>query len=265
METVSGELFPRRMRDDAIQAALETEDGKIALGQAMAMAIQASLKLRSNLRMVLHEQEVPSIPLPIAWRAKRVHVDLSYLGWNDNGSPALGPDPFEINLQFSTSMSLASVRQHPFYTIDRAQVWIAEDIIHAEDGLLGLVLDVLPVRLADRGEAEKWVDIHSPMRDLERETGCVLSQDQPLLERFGFQRLVRLSRTAEIGTIGDVPVYDVGLPGMVILPPRKRTGRLYHDDTPRVLVETIGDDIVITAEEHLVVAVFAAASTVAIP
>lgn len=122
--------FNDTQRDELIKRALMTQDGKIALGQAMANPIRKNLDYQGVGRRVLVIDPLPQGALPVYDR----DIDVSAVVVSSNGS---APESRvfgdrvtvpEFEVVSNPTVRIAEVRRRRFNVIDRAQQKARQEI-----------------------------------------------------------------------------------------------------------------------------------------
>jgi hypothetical protein len=135
--------FTDEQRDDLIKRALMTQEGKVALGQAMANPIRRNLDYQGVGRRVLVVDPLPQGALPIYER----DIDVAAVVVSSNGaapeSRVFGDrvtvPTFEI--VSNPTVRISEVRRRRFNVIDRAQQKARQEIQANEDANIFAALD----------------------------------------------------------------------------------------------------------------------------
>lgn len=127
--------FSDEQRDELIKRALQTEEGKIALGQAMANPIRRNLDYQGIGRKVLVVDPLPQGALPVYER----DIDVAAVVVSSNGS---APESRvfgdrvtvpEFEIVSNPTVRIAEVKRRRFNVIDRAQQKARQEIQAQED------------------------------------------------------------------------------------------------------------------------------------
>lgn len=253
-------------KEMVFQAVLDEPNGLAILSQAMVEPIAISMQYRSHLRRVLDECKLSSMPepdwLPEAFLEEGGRVGHRYLTWSENGAPVLQDRPHKIDIEFTCAVEIPREKGQTFTHIDQLQVAASRFISDREQELLDQILLAVPSTHIPRCDAETWDDITGLMAG----SVGVISATTMNMNRYGMERDTRpiSTVTGQIGSIGAVEVYDMGLSGSVIFPPKKYLGRLYHHASPCVLLTRTDNTIIAKVTEQLVIAIEKTASTLTI-
>jgi len=135
--------FTDEQRDELIKRALMTQEGKIALGQAMANPIRRNLDYQGVGRRVLVIDPLPQGALPVYER----DIDVAAVVVSSNGS---APESRvfgervtvpEFEVVSNPTVRIAEVRRRRFNVIDRAQQKARQEIQAQEDANIFAALD----------------------------------------------------------------------------------------------------------------------------
>jgi hypothetical protein len=135
--------FTDQQRDELIKRALLTEEGKIALGQAMANPIRRNLDYQGVGRRVLVVDPLPQGALPVYDR----DIDVAAVVVSSNGS---APESRvfgdrvtvpEFEIASNPTVRIAEVRRRRFNVIDRIQQKARQEIQAQEDANIFAALD----------------------------------------------------------------------------------------------------------------------------
>lgn len=135
--------FSDEQRDELIKRALMTQEGKIALGQAMANPIRRNLDYQGVGRRVLVIDPLPQGALPVYER----DIDVAAVVVSSNGS---APESRvfgervtvpEFEVVSNPTVRIAEVRRRRFNVIDRAQQKARQEIQAQEDANIFAALD----------------------------------------------------------------------------------------------------------------------------
>lgn len=135
--------FNDQQRDELIKRALMTQEGKIALGQAMANPIRRNLDYQGVGRRVLVVDPLPQGALPVYDR----DIDVAAVVVSSNGSPpesrVFGDRVTvpEFEVVSNPTVRIAEVRRRRFNVIDRAQQKARQEIQAQEDANIFAALD----------------------------------------------------------------------------------------------------------------------------
>jgi len=135
--------FSDEQRDELIKRALMTQEGKIALGQAMANPIRRNLDYQGVGRRVLVVDPLPQGALPVYDR----DIDAAAVGVSSNGaapeSRVFGDRVTvpEFEVVSNPTVRIAEVRRRRFNVIDRAQQKARQEIQAQEDANIFAALD----------------------------------------------------------------------------------------------------------------------------
>lgn len=130
-------------RDEMIKKALMTQEGKVALGQAMANPIRRNLDYQGVGRRVLVVDPLPQGALPVYER----DIDVAAVVVSSNGS---APESRvfgervtvpEFEVVSNPTVRIAEVRRRRFNVIDRAQQKARQEIQAQEDGNIFAAID----------------------------------------------------------------------------------------------------------------------------
>ena len=135
--------FSDHQRDELVKRALMTQEGKIALGQAMANPIRRNLDYQGVGRRVLVVDPLPQGALPVYDR----DIDVAAVVVSSNGS---APESRvfgdrvtvpEFEVVSNPTVRIAEVRRRRFNVIDRAQQKARQEIQAQEDANIFASLD----------------------------------------------------------------------------------------------------------------------------
>jgi hypothetical protein len=135
--------YTDEQRDELIKRALMTQEGKIALGQAMANPIRRNLDYQGVGRRVLVIDPLPQGALPVYDR----DIDVAAVVVSSNGS---APESRvfgdrvtvpEFEVVANPTVRIAEVRRRRFNVIDRAQQKARQEIQAQEDANIFAALD----------------------------------------------------------------------------------------------------------------------------
>lgn len=135
--------FSDEQRDELIKRALMTQEGKIALGQAMANPIRRNLDYQGVGRRVLVVDPLPQGALPVYDR----DIDVAAVVVSSNGaapeSRVFGDRVTvpEFEVVSNPTVRIAEVRRRRFNVIDRAQQKARQEIQAQEDANIFAALD----------------------------------------------------------------------------------------------------------------------------
>lgn len=135
--------FSESQRDEMIHQALSTQEGKIALGQAMANPIRRNLDYQGVGRKALVVDPLPQGALPIYDR----DIDVSAVVISSNGSVpesrVFGDRVTipEFEVVSNPTVRIAEVKRRRFNVIDRAQQKARQEIQAQEDANVFTALD----------------------------------------------------------------------------------------------------------------------------
>lgn len=135
--------FSESQRDEMIHQALSTQEGKIALGQAMANPIRRNLDYQGVGRKALVVDPLPQGALPIYDR----DIDVSAVVISSNGavpeSRVFGDRVTvpEFEVVSNPTVRIAEVKRRRFNVIDRAQQKARQEIQAQEDANVFAALD----------------------------------------------------------------------------------------------------------------------------
>lgn len=135
--------FTDEQRDELIKRALLTQEGKIALGQAMANPIRRNLDYQGVGRRVLVIDPLPQGALPVYDR----DIDVAAVVVSSNGaapeSRVFGDRVTvpEFEVIANPTVRIAEVRRRRFNVIDRAQQKARQEIQAQEDANIFAALD----------------------------------------------------------------------------------------------------------------------------
>ena len=156
-------------RDELVKKALMTQEGKIALGQAMANPIRRNLDYQGVGRRVLVIDPLPQGALPIYER----DIDVAAVVVSSNGSAPesrvfgdrVTVPTFEI--VSNPTVRIAEVRRRRFNIIDRAQQKARQEIQAQEDANIFAALDYASdATLGGENTAQDIADAGLLKRDL---------------------------------------------------------------------------------------------------
>jgi hypothetical protein len=161
--------FNDEQRDELIKRALLTQEGKIALGQAMANPIRRNLDYQGVGRRVLVIDPLPQGALPVYDR----DIDVAAVVVSSNGS---APESRvfgdrvtvpEFEVVSNPTVRIAEVRRRRFNVIDRAQQKARQEIQAQEDANIFAALDYAgDVTLGGENTAQDIADAGLLKRDL---------------------------------------------------------------------------------------------------
>jgi len=161
--------FTDQQRDELIKRALLTQEGKIALGQAMANPIRRNLDYQGVGRRVLVVDPLPQGALPVYDR----DIDVAAVVVSSNGS---APESRvfgdrvtvpEFEVISNPTVRIAEVRRRRFNVIDRAQQKARQEIQAQEDANIFAALDFAgDVSLGGENTATDVADAGLLKRDL---------------------------------------------------------------------------------------------------
>ena len=161
--------FTDTQRDELIKRALMTQEGKIALGQAMANPIRRNLDYQGVGRRVLVIDPLPQGALPVYDR----DIDVAATVVSSNGS---APESRvfgdrvtvpEFELVSNPTVRIAEVRRRRFNVIDRAQQKARQEIQAQEDANIFAALDfAADATLGGENTAQDIADAGLLKRDL---------------------------------------------------------------------------------------------------
>jgi hypothetical protein len=135
--------FTDEQKDELIRRALMTQEGKIALGQAMANPIRRNLDYQGVGRRVLVVDPLPQGALPVYDR----DIDVAAVVVSSNGS---APESRvfgdrvtvpEFEIVSNPTVRIAEVKRRRFNVIDRAQQKARQEIQAQEDANIFAALD----------------------------------------------------------------------------------------------------------------------------
>lgn len=135
--------FSDQQRDDMIKRALLTQEGKVALGQAMALPIRRNLDYAGVARRALVVDPLPTGALPVYER----DIDVSAVVVSSNGS---APESVvrgdrvtipEFEIVSNPTVRIREVRQRRFNVIERAVQKARQEIQANEDANVFASLD----------------------------------------------------------------------------------------------------------------------------
>ena len=135
--------FSDQQRDELVKRALMTQEGKIALGQAMANPIRRNLDYQGVGRRVLVVDPLPQGALPVYDR----DIDVAAVVVSSNGaapeSRVFGDRVTvpEFEVVSNPTVRIAEVRRRRFNVIDRAQQKARQEIQAQEDANIFASLD----------------------------------------------------------------------------------------------------------------------------
>ena len=255
-----------RVMSDSVRYAiightLKTDEGIRALGLAMIEPILISMDYRSYLRKVLDNGEIDFDMLPDDIIAKNHDIGMRYLSLAGD-TPELVDEPYPIDLRFI--VGLATDESISFRLIDDGQSSAAAELIHRENMVLRHLVMVLPTISWHMDSSTPWSEIETVMSD-DGHSIDIISNHGPL-DGFGYEHRMHnrdYILSGMIGLVNDakipIPVYDMGIPGMVVFPPRRHVGRLYHRVSPSIELERSDGHITLAVEERIFVAIEATA------
>jgi len=161
--------FTDEQRDELVKRALMTQEGKIALGQAMANPIRRNLDYQGVGRRVLVIDPLPQGALPVYDR----DIDVSAVVVSSNGS---APESRvfgdrvtvpELEVVSNPTVRIAEVRRRRFNVIDRAQQKARQEIQGQEDANIFAALDfAADATLGGENTAQDIADAGLLKRDL---------------------------------------------------------------------------------------------------
>lgn len=161
--------FSDEQRDELIKRALMTQEGKIALGQAMANPIRRNLDYQGVGRRVLVIDPLPQGALPVYER----DIDVAAVVVSSNGS---APESRvfgervtvpEFEVVSNPTVRIAEVRRRRFNVIDRAQQKARQEIQAQEDANIFAALDfAADATLGGENTAQDIADAGLLKRDL---------------------------------------------------------------------------------------------------
>ena len=161
--------FTDEQRDELVKRALMTQEGKIALGQAMANPIRRNLDYQGVGRRVLVIDPLPQGALPVYDR----DIDVAAVVVSSNGS---APESRvfgdrvtvpEFELVSNPTVRIAEVRRRRFNVIDRAQQKARQEIQAQEDANIFAALDfAADATLGGENTAQDVADAGLLKRDL---------------------------------------------------------------------------------------------------
>jgi hypothetical protein len=161
--------FNDEQRDELIKRALLTQEGKIALGQAMANPIRRNLDYQGVGRRVLVIDPLPQGALPVYDR----DIDVAAVVVSSNGS---APESRvfgdrvtvpEFEVISNPTVRIAEVRRRRFNVIDRAQQKARQEIQAQEDANIFAALDyAADATLGGENTAQDIADAGLLKRDL---------------------------------------------------------------------------------------------------
>jgi hypothetical protein len=161
--------FNDEQRDELIKRALLTQEGKIALGQAMANPIRRNLDYQGVGRRVLVVDPIPQGALPVYDR----DVDVAAVVVSSNGaapeSRVFGDRVTvpEMELVSNPTVRISEVRRRRFNVIDRAQQKARQEIQAQEDANIFAALDYASdATLGGENTAQDIADAGLLKRDL---------------------------------------------------------------------------------------------------
>jgi hypothetical protein len=161
--------YTDQQRDELIKRALMTQEGKIALGQAMANPIRRNLDYQGVGRRVLVVDPLPQGALPVYDR----DIDVAAVVVSSNGS---APESRvfgdrvtvpEFEVVSNPTVRIAEVRRRRFNVIDRAQQKARQEIQAQEDANIFAALDFsADATLGGENTAQDVADAGLLKRDL---------------------------------------------------------------------------------------------------
>ena len=161
--------YTDEQRDDLIKRAMMTQDGKIALGQAMANPIRRNLDYQGVGRRVLVIDPLPKGALPVYDR----DIDVAACVISSNGcapeSRVFGDRIVvpELEIVSNPTVRIAEVRRRRFNIIDRAQQKARQEIQAQEDANIFAALDfAADATLGGENTAQDIADAGLLKRDL---------------------------------------------------------------------------------------------------
>jgi len=135
--------FTEEQKDELVRRALMTQEGKVALGQAMANPIRRNLDYQGVGRRVLVVDPLPQGALPVYDR----DIDVSAVVISSNGS---APESRvfadrvtvpEFEIVSNPTVRISEVKRRRFNVIDRAQQKARQEIQAQEDANIFAALD----------------------------------------------------------------------------------------------------------------------------
>lgn len=161
--------FSDQQRDELVKRAMMSQEGKIALGQAMANPIRRNLDYQGVGRRVLVVDPLPQGALPVYDR----DIDVQAVVVSSNGS---APESRvfgdrvtvpEFEVVSNPTVRIAEVRMRRFNVIDRAQQKARQEIQAQEDSNIFAALDfAADVTLGGENTAQDIADAGLLKRDL---------------------------------------------------------------------------------------------------
>lgn len=161
--------FSDHQRDELIKRAMMSQEGKIALGQAMANPIRRNLDYQGVGRRVLVVDPLPQGALPVYDR----DIDVQAVVVSSNGS---APESRvfgdrvtvpEVEIVSNPTVRIAEVRRRRFNVIDRAQQKARQEIQAQEDANIFAALDFASdATLGGENTAQDIADAGLLKRDL---------------------------------------------------------------------------------------------------
>lgn len=161
--------FSDQQRDELVKRAMMSQEGKIALGQAMANPIRRNLDYQGVGRRVLVVDPLPQGALPVYDR----DIDVQAVVVSSNGS---APESRvfgdrvtvpEFEVVSNPTVRIAEVRMRRFNVIDRAQQKARQEIQAQEDSNIFAALDfAADVSLGGENTAQDIADAGLLKRDL---------------------------------------------------------------------------------------------------
>lgn len=161
--------YTDQQRDELIKRALMTQDGKVALGQAMANPIRRNLDYQGIGRRTLVVDPLPQGAMPVYDR----DVDVAAVVISAHGSPPesriMGDrvNVPEFEIAANPTIRIAEVRRRRFNIIDRIQQKARQEIQAQEDANIFAALDFAgDATLGGENTAQDIADAGMTKRDL---------------------------------------------------------------------------------------------------
>lgn len=161
--------FTEQQKDEMIKRALLTADGKVALGQAMALPIRRNLDYSGVARRALVVDPLPNGALPVYDR----DIDVAAVVVSANGSAPESQvrgdrvNVPEFEIVSNPIVRIREVKQRRFNVIDRAVQKAKQEIQAQEDANIFAALDFAgDVTLGGENTAQDIVDGGMTRRDL---------------------------------------------------------------------------------------------------
>lgn len=160
----SGPSLSDEQRDEMIKQALMTQEGKIALGQAMATPIRRNLDYQGVGRKALVVDPLPQGALPVYDR----DIDVAAVVISSNGS---APESRvfgdrvtvpEFEIVSNPTVRIAEVKRRRFNVIDRAQQKARQEIQAQEDANVFAALDFAGDATKGGENAVQQLDLATP-------------------------------------------------------------------------------------------------------